>query len=117
VATDAQVGEHLVGQHLVQPRPAARIVGRQAAQVQVIGVGQAQQDLGGDRPLVAFQQVQIAGRDAQVLGHAALGDAQVAPQPLEPAAEKQLLVMGRHSVMLSQDLQELQSRFVTNYLQ
>ena len=106
VARNAQVGEHLVGQHLFQPGPAARVVGREAAQVQVIGVGQAQQDLRRHRPLIALQQVQVAGRNAQLLGHPRLGHAQVAPQPFQPPTEKELLVIGlcvgrRHSVNLS----------------
>ena len=107
VARHAQVGEHLVGQHLLQPRAATRIVGRQAAQVQIVSVRQPQQDLGRHRSLVALQQVQIAGRHAQFLGHPRLSHAQVASQPLQPAAEKELLVacfgVGcRHLVKLSQ---------------
>ncbi len=62
MARNAQVAEHLVGEDLGQARRATRLgVVRQGAEIEVVGLGQAQQHLGGHRPLVALEQVQVAG--------------------------------------------------------
>jgi hypothetical protein len=55
MARHAQVAEHLVGEDFAQPRRARslRVVG-QRAQVQIVGLGQAQQHLGGDGALITL---------------------------------------------------------------
>ena len=66
----------------------------QGAQVYVIGIGQPQQQLGRDGALVALDMVQIGGRNAEIARHGRLGQGEIAPQPLETAAEEQLAVSG-----------------------
>ncbi len=86
----AEVAEELVGQHLRQILGAGGVVVRgQAADVDVIGLGQPEQNLSGERALVALQVVEVAGRNAEILGHAGLGEAKFAPQAAEPHAKKQ----------------------------
>jgi hypothetical protein len=106
VARNTAVAEHLVGEDLGQVVGAAGFrVGGQGLQVEVVGLREAEQHLGGDRPLVALQQVQVARRDAEVLGHPGLGEAEVAPQALQARAQEQLPIGGRdarHLVELSQ---------------
>ena len=91
VAGHAQRPEQRVGQGLLQVRlrTLVRFAG-EGPQVEVVGLGQAQQDLGRHRSLVALQVVQVARRDAQVLGHARLGQAEIASETAEPAAEEEL---------------------------
>ena len=66
----------------------------QGAQVYVIGIGQPQQQLGRDGALVALDMVQIGGRNAEIARHGRLGQGEIAPQPLEAAAEEQLAISG-----------------------
>jgi len=75
----------------------------QMAQIDVVGLGQTQQQLGRDGALVAFDVIEIAGRNRQIGGHGRLGEAQVPPQPLEAGAQEQLAVGGGiHGRKLSQ---------------
>ncbi len=63
VARDADAGEHRVGEdlaELVDPGP-VRPFGREGAQVDVIDFGEAKQHLGGHRPLVALEMIEVAG--------------------------------------------------------
>ena len=91
MAGDGEVLEQRIGEHLGQVARAGRfLIRREAADVDVIDLGQPQQDLRGHRPLVAFQVVEVAGRDAEVFRHPGLGEAEVAAQPPQTRAEKQL---------------------------
>ena len=49
---------------------------------------------GRDGALVALDMVQIGGRNAEIARHGRLGQGEIAPQPLETAAEEQLAVSG-----------------------
>ena len=104
VARHGQALEHRIGEGLGQGRLGGRAAGgAEAAQVDVVGLGQPQQQLGRDGALVALDVVQIAGRTAEVGGHRRLGQAQIAPQPLEAAAQEQLAVGGLHWRRVSQN--------------
>ncbi len=104
VARDGQVAEHRIGKDLGQIAGVGGVgVGREAADVDVESLRQAQQELGGERPLVALEMVQVAGRDAEILGHARLGEAKLAAQPLEPHPEEQFAILVvRHHRRMSQ---------------
>ena len=59
--------------------------------IDVEGVGKGEEDAGGDRALVALQQVEIAGRQTQRLGGFGLREAAFTPQAAQPGAGKDLL--------------------------
>ena len=71
VARNTDVAHQPVGEDLVQVAR-RRLVGAgdEVAHVDVVGIGEAQQHLRGERPLVALEMVEIGGRDAQLLRHA-----------------------------------------------
>ena len=103
VARHRQAAEDRIGQDLGQFSLAGRtgLLG-QGAQVDVIGVGQTQQELGRNRPLVALYVVEITGGNAKIGGHGRLGQVHLAAQPLEAAAEEKLAISGRvHSDSMS----------------
>ncbi|NLS28174.1 hypothetical protein S2M10_31830 [Sphingomonas sp. S2M10] len=82
VAIDGDVGEQRVGQPPPQRLGPAAGLGRgEAAGIEVIGLGQLEHQRGGDRPLVALDQVEIAGRNLQRLRHRRLGDADLEAEP------------------------------------
>ncbi len=91
-AADAEVGEHRIGKYLAELARSTRLrcVGRERFDIDVERFGQAQQDAGGDRPLVALEMVEVGAGDAELVGHLALVEAAVAPQPLQPGAEEEL---------------------------
>ena len=94
------VGEGL-GQFRLGRGPAGLAEG---AQIDIVGVGQTQQKLRRDWPLVALYVVEIARGNAEVRGHGGLGQRQVAAQPLEAASQEQLAVGGRfHDRKMSQN--------------
>ena len=95
MARDGEAAEHRVGENFRQFRLAggAGLLG-QGAQIDVIGVGQTQQQLGRNRALVALNVIEIAGGNPEIGGHRRLGQGHVATQPLEAAAEEQLAVRG-----------------------
>ncbi len=74
VARDADVAHQPVGEDFVQVAR-RRLVGPgdEIAHVDVVGVGEAEQHLRGQRALVALEMVEIAGRHAQLLRHAESG--------------------------------------------
>ena len=77
-----QVSEQRIGQPPPHRRRAAagRIAG-QGARIEVERLDQPHQQRRRYRPLVALDQVQIAGRDVQHLGHRRLRQAILPPQP------------------------------------
>ena len=86
-----EVTEQRVGEHFGEVAGACRlVVGRETADVDVVDFGQAQQHLGRDWPLVALEQVEVAGRDGKVFGHAGLGKSQVATEAAQAGPEEQL---------------------------
>ena len=62
----------------------------EGAHIDVEILGKGEQDPGGDRPLIALKQVEIAGRDAERLGCIGLGEAALAAQTPQARTGKQL---------------------------
>lgn len=90
-ARDAGLTHDRIGKQLFDL--ADRLIGlalHEFARIEPIDVGEADQDLHGDRALIALHQVEIARRDVQLLGHAGLGHLAFASQPLQPRAGKDL---------------------------
>ncbi len=84
--------EQRIGKDLVQFGEEPVLVGGgEIAQIEVIGLRQPQQDLRRHRALVALDQVDIAGRNAETLGDLGLRQAQLLADAPEPGADKQLL--------------------------
>ena len=81
-------GEDRIAQHVCQ---AAGIIiaffCREITDIELVGAGEAQQQIGGERALVAFQQRDIAGRNREIFGHHRLGEAKFAAQALKPGAK------------------------------
>ena len=75
--------------------------GNEIAQVDVVGIGKPQQHLRGERPLVALEMIEIARRYAELLGHARLVDAQLAPKHPQPRPEIELAIADLHPVTMS----------------
>ena len=92
VAADAEVGEHRVGEDLRELGRAAAVAAfrRKRLHVDVEAFGEPQQDAGGDRPLIALEVIEVGRRDAELVGHLALVEPALAPEPLEPRAEEEL---------------------------
>ena len=62
---DPEVGEHRVGEDLGKLVRAGRVAAlrRERLHVDVEGLGQPQEDSGGDRPLIALEMVEVGGGD------------------------------------------------------
>jgi hypothetical protein len=92
VAADAEVGEHRIGEDLAQLRGAAGVAALRGKRlhIDVERLGEAQQYARRHRPLVAFEVIEIGARDAELVGHLALVEPALTPQPLEPRAEEEL---------------------------
>ena len=105
VAGHGQALEQGIGEGLGQFRFGRGAAGlAEGAQIDVIGVGQTQQQLGRNGPLVALYVIKIAGRNAKVRRHGRLGQRQIAAKPLEAASQEQLAVGGRfHDRTMSQN--------------
>ena len=58
-------------------------VGAEAGEIETIGARQPQQHVGGQGPLVALEQRDIAWRDIEIGGHIGLGKAKVAAHPAQ----------------------------------
>ena len=97
VAADPEVGEHRVGEDLRRAGRAAAVAafGRERLHVDIEALGEPQQYAGGDRPLIALEVVEIGAGDAELVGHLALVEPALAPQPLEPRAEEELALKHR----------------------
>ena len=67
--------EEVVAEHLHEVAGQASVfVGRERGQVDLIGLQDLDQHGGGERPLVTLDEVEVAGRDPELLGHASLGE-------------------------------------------
>ena len=76
--------QHGIGEDLVQfADRLIALAGHEVARIDAIDIGEPDQNLNRDRPLIALHQVQIARRDVEILGHAGLGQLAVAAQALE----------------------------------
>ena len=73
---EIEIGKQRVGQPaLDRLHPAARCRTGQRARVEIKTFGEPQQDRGGQRPLVALDQVEVAGRNRERLRHRGLRQA------------------------------------------
>ena len=75
--------------------------GRKLGHVQVIDLRQPHQQLRRGRPLIRFDQRDIAGRDAKLFGHLRLRQPQRGAQNLQPLADDQLFAAWRHVTILT----------------
>ena len=95
MARDADVADQPVREDLVQVARRRLVrAGDEIAHVDVISAGEAQQHLRGQRPLVALQMVEIARRNAQLLGHARLVQPQFPPQHPKARTQIELAISG-----------------------
>ncbi len=63
------LAEQGIGEDLVELGEEAVLVGGgEVPQIEVVGLGEAEQDLGSDRALIALDQVDVARRNAEPLG-------------------------------------------------
>jgi hypothetical protein len=99
--TDAEVGEHGVGEDLRELGRATAVaaLGREGFHVDVEAFGQPQQDTRGHRPLIAFEVIEIGCRDPKLVRHLALIEPTVAAQSLQSCAEKELALQHRCEVV------------------
>ncbi|CUS44632.1 hypothetical protein MGWOODY_Smn2222 [hydrothermal vent metagenome] len=96
VPVDFEVSEHRIGEPAPDCRfPAARLSRRESARIEIETFGQLDQQRGRQGSLIALDQIQIAGRDRQHLGHRGLGKARLAAQTPHRVSGKELPV--RHS--------------------
>ena len=77
-------------------------IGGEAANIDLILLGEFEQQRGGHRPLVAFQVVEIAGADRKAQRHVGLRQLMVAAKPAETMAEEKLAGHFRGSVNFAQ---------------
>ena len=81
-------GEDRIAQHLAQAAGVlVAVLGGEVGDVDLVTARQTQQHVGRDRALVAFQQGDVAGGDAEVIGHGLLGQAQFAAQAAQARAK------------------------------
>ncbi len=85
-----EAAEQRVGKHLVQLGEEAVLVGGgEIAEIKVIGLGQPEQKLRGDRALVALYQVDITGRNAETLGDLGLREIELLADAPEARTDEQ----------------------------
>src|SRR5437868_2933373 len=63
--------------------------------VDIEGFGRAEQYARRDGALIALQVVEVGRRDAELVGHLALIEPSLAPQPLQSCAEEELALSHR----------------------
>ena len=93
--------EQRIGEDLVELGEEAVLVGGgEIAQVEVIGFRQPQQDLRGDRALVALDQVDVARRNPEPLGDLGLRQRQLLADAPETGADKEFFTgVGGHRLL------------------
>src|SRR5262249_1756806 len=92
VSADTKIGEHWVGEDLSElgrPAPIGAFRGKRL-HIHVERLGEAQEDAGGDWPLIALKVIEIGTGNAQFVGHLALVEPALTPQPLEARAKEEL---------------------------
>ena len=89
---ETQAGEDGIGGRFLQVRHklAVALIGK-GTHIDVESVGEGQQDPRRHRPLIAFQQVEIAGRQSQRFGSLGLGQSAFTAQAAQARAGKDLL--------------------------
>src|SRR5205085_1854197 len=81
-----------IGEDLVQfGKEAILVGGGEIAEIEVIGLGQPEQNLRRHRALVALDQVDIARRNAEPLGDLGLRQAELLTNSPESRSDEQLL--------------------------
>ena len=102
VARHAEVAEKGVGENLTEGvgARASAAAGRESPHVDVVKLGQLQQQRCGHRPLVALQMIEIAGADPEALRHVCLGRLMVAAQAAQAVTQEEFGRHGSHVVNL-----------------
>ena len=92
VARHAEVGEQRVGEDFGQlVRPGAMAAARrEGAHVDLVGLGQLEQQRRGHRPLVALEMIEIGRADRERRGHVGLRQAMVAAEAAKAVPEEKL---------------------------
>ena len=81
---DAFPGKKRVAEHFFQLRRHTRfVIDGEALQVDIVSLSEFQQQLHGDRALIALDQIEVAGRNTHLLGHLALRQAALQAHPPE----------------------------------
>ncbi len=94
VARNAEIVKHAISKHLGEVAGGGAVAPRdEIANVDVVGVGEAQQHLRGQRTLVALEVIEIASGDAELFGHAGLIDAEFTAQHAQTRAEIELSIV------------------------
>ena len=99
------IGKDRVAQHIGQAAGViVAVLARKLGQVELVALGEAQQQVRGQRALVAFEQGDIAGGNAQVARHRLLGQPQFTAQALQARAKVKGAGFGHagHSVISAQ---------------
>ena len=99
---EARIAEQGVREDLTEGRQGLRlIIAPKRSELHVIGIGELQKYLNGDRPLVALDQVKVTCGNAEIGGHARLGQPSLAAQTPNPLTCKDFFLRD-HAVPLSQ---------------
>ncbi len=100
-----QILEQRIGEDLDQIGLASgfRVIG-EGAQIEIIGRRQLEQHLRRYRSLVAFEMVEIGGRDPEIGRHLGLSQAEIIAQSLQPPAEEEFAIQISHVHLLTQNL-------------
>src|SRR6266699_5988818 len=86
----AETLEHRIAEDLQEVRHQTLVLtARERFQVAVEFLGKPEEDLGAQRSLVMFDQVEVAGRYAEALGHLRLTQPFAPPEPPDPRAQPQ----------------------------
>ena len=112
------LAEQRIGEDLVQlGEEAVLVCGGEVAQIEVVGLGQPQQDLRRHRALVALDQVDIARRNAEPLGDLGLRQPQLLADPPEAGPYEQLFSgFAGHGRVPNVSLADLLFTKFTNYI-
>ncbi len=92
---EAGIAEQRVREDFPEHRQRLRlIVAPECPELDVIGFGELQQHLNGDRTLVPLDQIEVTCRDAEIGGHARLGQAALAAKPPNARTGKDFFLRG-----------------------
>src|SRR5690606_1690325 len=101
-----------VGEDLAQARDRAAGLALKLLRLDVVDRGELEDELDGQRPLVALDQVEIGRRDAEPLGHRRLGEALAVADAADARSREDLLV--GHPHVLDRILQKRRSNALYN---
>src|SRR3954470_23240969 len=98
VSTDAEVSEHRVRIDFCKLRRSAAVaaLSSEGLHVNIERLCEAKENAGRDRPLIAFEMIEIGAGYTELIGHLALVKSSFAPKPLEPCTEEELSLKHHH---------------------